>query len=874
MLFSDMEGSTLLLSRLGAAYAEVLDAQRDLLRGAWSVFDGTEMGTEGDSFFVVFGTAEAAVAAAVEGQRQLAGHVWPDGVAVRVRMGIHTGTPTRHGDGYVGLDVHRGSRIAASAHGGQVVVSASTAELVRDALPVGVTIRDLGVQRLKDFPRPERLFQLMIEGTQTHFPPLKALGATSILPRPATSLVGRSTELGDLAALLAGSDVRLVTLTGPGGTGKTRLAVEIATQLAEHHADGAYFVALAEATAPEQIWTTLAEALDVPPEARTTESILEQVGLRDALLVLDNLEQIPSADAPVARLLDAAPRITVIATTRHPLHVPGERQYPVPPLRLPNSDTWAQPGQAGAVELFVQNARTFKPDFKLTADNRADILTICRRLDGLPLAIELAAARIKLLSPRALLARLDQALDLNAVSKQAATRHRTLRDTIAWSYKLLDPDEQSLFRRMAVFAGGTSLDGITSVALGVDGTDPDASTTEAIDLISKLVDASVVVVHEDLAGEPRIAMLQTIRAYARDELAWANELDLLRHRHFDYHLATARRWQSLLRDDLNRSTLGRFETELDNFRAALSWALTLPESDADRPLPPSQVSRTTLALRLCSALHTFWYTSGYLIEERHWLELAVARSGTHPSADLAHCLALLAEIAHDTCAFDRAQAYATASVNMCRELDDVENLPKALVAKAFAEADSGSPADYRATFREAIVAAKKVDDRSQAAWAYVGLAYYETSHERRLELLRQARDLFENHGDVRGVLTTTQNMACTLRMLSRPEEAQQLMRSIIPQYVAGNGPADMVTLAEDYAAILAALEVHVIAVRLLGAADATRQQIGLPRSSRQSTEIAEPLRVTRTTLSEAGWDANYKAGRNLLIDQALTEAAR
>jgi class 3 adenylate cyclase len=343
LLFSDIEGSTVLLSRLGPAYADTLDAQRLVLRRAWAVHGGTEMGTEGDSFFVVFPTAQGAVAAAAQAQRQLAAYPWPEGARVRVRMGIHTGSPAIHDGGYVGMDVHRAARVAGAAHGGQVVVSDATAHLVSGCLPDGVELRDSGVHRLKDIPAPERLFRLAIDGLQVDFPPLKTLGAASRLPVTATPLVGRDAEVAELTAQLRLPDVRLLTLTGPGGSGKTRLGIALAHRLIDAFPDGVYFVPLAVVTTAEVMWTSIAEVLDVPPEGRAPPGLFRHVAHRSALFVLDNLEQLASADTVVAQLLDHAPQLVVIATSRRPLHVPAEYEHLVPHLSSPTTTAARKP---------------------------------------------------------------------------------------------------------------------------------------------------------------------------------------------------------------------------------------------------------------------------------------------------------------------------------------------------------------------------------------------------------------------------------------------------------------------------------------------------------------------------------------------------
>ena len=403
MLFSDMEGSTRLLSQLGESYGPLLSAQRVLLRTAFSHHEGTELGTEGDSFFVVFRSALDAVAACEEAQRALAGYDWPGGIAPWVRMGLHTGEPARHEDGYVGIDVHRAARISAAAHGGQVVLSDATRQLVEGRLARD-RLLDLGWHRLKDIAEPEHLYQLQIAGLPADFPPLRSLGNRSSLPVPLTPFIARDAEQGEVAALLSQpSGTRLLTLTGPGGVGKTRLALAAAGAVDAGFPDGIYFVPLAPVTEAAIMWTTIAEAIGVTGDGRSPPTFFEHIGSRHALLLLDNTEQLPGAADVVTQLLEAAPHVKVVVTSRRPLHVPGEQEYPVLPL--------ATGPRGGAIDLFVQHARLVRPGFTLDSAQAQTVAAICARLDGLPLAIELAAARSRLLSPQALLAQLDRSLE-------------------------------------------------------------------------------------------------------------------------------------------------------------------------------------------------------------------------------------------------------------------------------------------------------------------------------------------------------------------------------------------------------------------------------------------------------------------------------
>ena len=530
LLFSDMEGSTALLARLGERYAEVLSAQRALLREAFDACGGRELGTEGDSFVVVFRSAGDAVRCCVAAQRALAGYRWPEGARVRVRMGLHSGEPARHEGGYVGMDVHRAARIAAAAHGGQTVLSDPTRLLAQARMPPGVSVRDLGWHRLKDIEAPEHLYQLVVAGLPEQFPPLKSLGAPTSLPVPPTPLVGRDSDLDQLRAVIVRPGVRLLTLTGTGGVGKTRLALAAAAALQEFFPDGVYFVPLADVSSAEVMWKTIADRLDVNDDRSAADAVIQQLRPGRSLLVLDNLEQLREAAGVAAELLATAPAVVVLATSRRPLHVQGEQEWPVRPLAVPVAAdaAYAQVAAASAVRLFIQQATMAKPDFVLTSGNAAEVAAICRRLDGLPLAIELAAARVKLLTPKAILARLGHRLGLAAGDAGRPSRHLTLRHTIAWSYDLLPSDLQDIYRRTGVFEGGCGIDAFAAVSLAgrhrEAGTDPLAWAGE-------LLDASLITVTEGTDGEPRIRMLETLRDYAVERLEHDGDPDVVRRRH-------------------------------------------------------------------------------------------------------------------------------------------------------------------------------------------------------------------------------------------------------------------------------------------------------------------------------------------------------
>jgi len=585
-LFTDIEGSTRLLRELGDGYAGVLAEHRRAVREACRRHDGVEVDTQGDAFFVAFSRASDAVAAAVEAQHALA-----DG-PVRVRMGLHTGEPARGDEGYVGLDVHRAARIAAAGHGGQVLLSQATADLA------GVDVRDLGLHRLKDLSAPERLFQL---GTDD-FPPLKTLHETN-LPIPATPFLGREREIEQIAALLHRPDVRLVTLTGPGGSGKTRLALQAAASAADEYDHGVWWVPLATLADPALAETAASQALG------STDSLSATVGDKRLLLVLDNFEHLLDAAADVSETLGSCPQLTVLVTSREPLHINGEWEVAVDPLN-----------EQEAIELFQQRATAVRADLAANGE----VVEICRRLDCLPLAIELAAARAKALALPALLERLEQRLPLLAGGSRAAPeRQRTLRATIAWSYELLAPIEQEVFVRLAVFVGGCTLEAAEEVC-GAD-----------VDTIASLVDKSLL----RRSGE-RYWMLQTIREYGRELLAQSSEEDAVRRWHAEHYLALGEAAYAD-RIDSGLSWSRKLEEEHDNLRAALDF---LQESDR------------VGFLQLAGALGWFWVARSHLAEAVRRLEDALASpvDDQQLTARTLHSLAVLDSFAgHSAAAIDR-----------------------------------------------------------------------------------------------------------------------------------------------------------------------------------------------------------------------------
>ncbi len=673
-LFTDIEGSTRLLRQLGASYPPMLARHNELIRVVLVAHHGVEVKTEGDSFFVVFERAPDGVAAAVEAQRALFGETWPDGVAVRVRMGLHTGSGELTEGDYVGIDVNRAARVSAAAHGGQIVITESVRALAGSGLPANAELRDLGEHELKDFPAPERLFQLDIEGLPTEFPPLRTITARrGNLPDPTTSFVGREHELDELTALAGRS--RLVTLTGPGGTGKTRLSIEAARRMSGGFPDGAWFVPLEQVRDPRMVLPEVATALGVPeqPGHSREDDLRDHLANRSTLVVLDNLEQVVKAAGRIGGLVAAAPQLRLLASSREPLRISGEQEYPVPPL-----------SEAPAVELFLQRALQVRPDFIPDGEAIAAIRRICAALDGLPLAIELAAARIRVLNPQQIEERLGDRLRLLASSaRDLPDRQRTLRGAIEWSHELLGADERTFFARLGVFAGAPDLAAIEGIV------DPSGELDSfALDVVESLVEKNLVR-RQDLAGAARFGMLETIRAFARERLEASGELEELRARHASHYLRVAEQISPLLLGRENTKVFDALEADNDEFRAVIEWSV--------------QSDRASLGIGIAYALWRFWQQHGHLAEARGALErllaLPSAQAGT---ADRAHGLAALGGLIYWQGDMAATRSVYEEALAIARQVDDSRLIAESLYDLGFPLAIGGQPEQAEALQREAL----------------------------------------------------------------------------------------------------------------------------------------------------------------------------
>jgi predicted ATPase len=614
LLFTDMEGSTRLLQQLGERYASVLADCRQMLRSAFAQWQGQEVDTQGDAFFVVFARASDAVGAAVD---------------------------------------------------------------IQQALPVGVQLHDLGEHRLKDLRRPSRLFQLLVAGLPTTFPPLKTLDSRpNNLPIEPTPFIGRAREVAALARLLARAEVRLVTLTGPGGVGKTRLASQVAAEVSDGYADGVFVVPLAPVTDPEQVLEAIAQVLVIPDVS--APSLLGQVQralkAKQLLLVLDNFEQVAAAALMVAELLAACPALKILVTSRVALHVRAEHEFAVPPLALPDLKRLPDLvtlSQYEAVALFIERAQAVKADFQVTNATAPAVAQICARLDGLPLAIELAAARAKYSAPPMLLARLEQGLSvLSGGARDLPARQQTLRAAMAWSYQLLAPQEQLLFRRLSVFVDGWDWQAAEQVSRATDGL-----SGGILEGLESLVDKSLLRPEGQGEEEPRWWMLQTLREFGLEVLAGAGESEVTRQAHAGYYLALAEEAAPRLRGSEQARWLALLEQEHENLRAALSFLLEQAQRQAGLPQGQEPAER---ALRLCAALYEFWEMRDYSLEGQAFLEQALAvRSGVRAAVQ-AQVLFDAAATAVSVDDFERAETLGGEALSLYRELGDHGGLANCL----------------------------------------------------------------------------------------------------------------------------------------------------------------------------------------------------
>ncbi|HEU5097884.1 MAG TPA: tetratricopeptide repeat protein [Roseiflexaceae bacterium] len=777
-LFTDLEGSTRLWEQHPQAMRVALARHDTLLGEAVAANRGVIVKSTGDGILAAFASAPDALAAALAAQRALQQEAWGATGPLRARIALHTGIPEERNADYFGPALNRASRLLAATHGGQILLSRATWELVSDYMPVDVELRDLGVHRLKDLSHPEQLFQVVAPDLQSEFPPLQTLAADRTnVPVPPNLLIGREREIAAVAMLLRRSDVRLVTLTGPGGIGKTRLAMQVAAALHDAYVDGVWFVDLAPIRDPALVLPRIVQTLSLKEFGGSPPLAQLQGYLRDKqlLLLLDNFEQVVDAAVDIAELVATCPGLKVVCTSRMVLHLYGEHVFEVPPLGLPERKQ-LQPrgmdlvdaiGQYEAVRLFVERAQAVKADFTLTAANAMAIIEICQRLDGLPLAIELAAAWIRLFSPQALLARLTSRLDLlRGGAKDRPDRQQTLRKTIDWSYALLDPAEQMLFQRLAVFIGGCTLTAAEEVCTGGESREDEVGLAaesriarlpnSVLDGLASLVDKTMLRQFLSPDGEPRFMMFETIHEYARAQLDMSAEAEALRQRHAIYYLVLSEAAEPELWGSQQEQWLDRLEADHDNLRAALGWSLqevSVEHAEAkqsSRGLDTSSL-RHTIGLRLAGALWWFWVVHGHVSEGRAWLASALSQA-TERSAARARALlgaGFLADIQGD---YAVACALFEESLAVARTVGDQHTQAHVLILLALVVlSQQGNHAHVLALLEEGLALSKTLGDKRTTAYALFGLgrlAYYQEDYVRAAQLYAESLALYQELGHI------------------------------------------------------------------------------------------------------------------------------
>src|SRR5215211_7506518 len=902
-LFTDVEGSTKLWERDPEAMSQALSRHDELLRDAVEAHGGFVFKTVGDAFYATFPSAPEAVEAAFDAQRFLLSEGWEETGPLRVRMALHTGTAEERDGDYFGPTLNRAARLLSAGHGGQVLLSLPTQELVRDQLPSGTGLRDLGLRRLKDLFRPEHVFQLTAPDLPSSFPPLKTLDVRlNNLPIQPTPLLGREREVAEIANSLRRGDVRSLTLTGTGGTGKTRLALQSAAELIDEFEDGVFFVALAPVSDPELVASTLAGALSVSESAGRTlkEDLRDYLSNKELLLVLDNFEQVVDTAPLVGELLSGCPGLKVLVTSRTLLRIYGEHEYAVRPLELPDPrhlPPIEELRHYEAIRLFTERARAARADFSLTNENAQAVAEICARLDGLPLAIELAAARIKLLSPQAMCARLGDPLKfLTGGARDLPERQRTLRGAIAWSHVLLNEDEQALFASLSVFSGGCALDAVEPVC-----DLEDDLFVDVLEGLSSLVDKSILRQEEMVEGEPRFVMLETIREYARERLEANGKAEKIRRLHAEYFLALAEQGASELQGPEEATWLERLEIDHDNMRAALSWTLRSEEAQ--------------LGMRLAGALWRFWDLRGYYGEGRRWLEEALAKDGQAsrarakalegvgwladlqgdidravavaeeglrigarveiPSSDKASFLRILGSAAYVRGDHDQAARLYDESLALSRQARDERGVASALLQLGNVSSDLGDHERAKKFYEEALALSRKFDDKALlgSALISVGAEYLlQGDHERGAMLNEEAAGLYRERGNSGHLQYALDNLGWAALMRGDEQQAEALHQECL---ALSRQLGDKLVAAEALDGLACSASTRGEAervARLFGAAEALREAVGYQQEPRELA-LREPyLAVARPRLSETAWNAAWGKGRRLSFEEAIAYA--
>jgi predicted ATPase/class 3 adenylate cyclase len=899
-LFTDIEGSTKMWERDAATMQAALARHDEILQRAIEANGGYVFKTVGDAFCAAFVSTTDALDAALQGQRTLLAEGWDEGCVIRARMALHSGEAEERAGDYFGPTLNRVARLLSTGYGGQILVSRAARELAGDRLPPGTSLEDLGEKRLKDLTRPERIFQVLAPELPKDFPALKTLDARrNNLPAQPSALVGREREISEVCGRMREPGIRLLTLTGPGGTGKTRLGLQAAADLLDEHRDGVFFVALADINDTALVPTAMAGPLGVVESAELPlEDVLkEYLGRRELLLVLDNFEQVLDAVPLVGKLLSACPKLKVLATSRATLRLNGEQEYPVPPLTLPD------PGRLPPVEmleryeavrLFAERARAVKPGFVLDGDAPA-VAEICARLDGLPLAIELAAARTRLLPPKAMLKRLGDRLKfLTGGARDLPGRQQTLRGAIDWSHDLLDEEDRHLFRRMSVFSGGRTLEAMEAIC--------DAEgDLDVLAAVESLLEKSLLRQEEGSEDEPRFVMLETIHEYAREKLEDSGEAVQTRRLHAEYFLALAEEAEPEFVGPDQIAWMDRIEAEHDNMRAALSWCME---------------RREEWALRLAGALEVFWIARCHFSEGRRWSEEALTkveevsparakvlqgsgfmayREGDYEKArqsleqSLALCrqsgdmkgearsLCFLGEMATDLHDLKRASGLLAQSASISRRLGDEPDLAYKMNNLGALALYRGDLVEANTTLEEAMVLARDAGHVMTLALCKNNLgvcAMVDRDYETAQALMEEVKELLWAVKDRSSYAILLHNLGLLALLRRDLDRAADLCAQSIGKAVDLLDRLGVACDLDVLAAVAGEQGDIPRAVRLWGAAEALRDAIGAAQPGDEAALLGPFVEAAKIRLEETAWDVAWAEGVAMDQDEAVAYALR
>jgi predicted ATPase/class 3 adenylate cyclase len=859
-LFADIEGSTRLWEEAPERMRPAQALHDAIARDGVRRHRGDVVKTTGDGMLAVFGDPLDAIAATLDLQQALADPEATAGVTLRVRCGLHAGVDERRDNDFFGRAVNRAARIMSAAHGGQVLVSEAVAALVRDRLPEGVALRDLGQVRLRDLARPEQIFQVLHPALRESFPALRALEATpNNLPQQATRFIWREKELAELNRLLASS--RLLTLTGTGGCGKTRLSLQAAAESLERYPDGAWLVELAPLSDPGLLPQTVATVLCLKeePAKPVRQTLVEYLKDKRLLLLLDNCEHLLDGCAKLAdTLLRQCPRVTILASSREALGIDGEQAYRVPSLSLPDPKQAHTPASVApfeAVQLFTDRALLARSDFQVTHQNAATLVSICHRLDGIPLAIELAAARVRSLSIEEIDRKLDQRFSiLTGGSRTALPRQQTLRSLIDWSYDLLNDRERELLRGLAVFAGGWTLEAAEEVCAGDGVQDPDV-----LDLLTSLCDKSLVMVEQD-NGSTRYRLLETVRQYARERLLESGSGAALRQTHRDYYLALAEEADPKLVGTEQAAWLRRFEEEHDNLRSALEWSHAARES--------------VESLRFCGALQRFWRMRGHLSEGRQWCARALGHAGGEELTPVrAKALSAAGLLAYWLGDYPAARALHEECLATWRQLGDQWGMAGSLNNLGMVARSQGDNASARTLYEDSLAIKRELGDQwgVGASLNNLGnLAADQGDFPASRPLHEESLAIWRKLGDRGGIATALENLGHVAYEQGDLASARALQVESLTMRRQLGDKLGMVVSLEMLAAVAGLLGAPLRAARIWGVTERLRAQIGSPLQPKDRSRHDQHVAAARAASSDnAAFDRAWQEGGALTIEQAI-----